>query len=80
MDKMKPQTVDNFRIIFTFLGFLGGSDSKEFAVREPGFDPWVGRIPWRRAWLPVPIFLPGESSWTSGAWWATVLEVAKDWT
>ena len=25
------------------------------------FDPWVGKIPWRRAWLPTPVFLPGES-------------------
>ena len=25
------------------------------------FDPWVGRIPWRRAWLPTPVFLCGES-------------------
>ena len=26
-----------------------------------GFDPWVGKIPWRRAWQPTPEFLPGES-------------------
>ena len=26
-----------------------------------GFDPWVGKIPWRRAWQPTPAFLPGES-------------------
>ena len=26
-----------------------------------GFDPWVGKIPWRRAWKPIPVFLPGES-------------------
>ena len=25
------------------------------------FDPWVGKIPWRRRWQPTPIFLPGES-------------------
>ena len=24
------------------------------------FDPWVGKIPWRRQWLPTPVFLPGE--------------------
>ena len=24
------------------------------------FDPWVGKIPWRREWLPTPIFWPGE--------------------
>ena len=26
----------------------------------PGFDPWVRKIPWRREWLPTPVFLPGE--------------------
>ena len=26
-----------------------------------GFDPWVGKIPWRRAWKPTLVFLPGES-------------------
>ena len=25
------------------------------------FDPWVGKIPWRRACQPTPLFLPGES-------------------
>ena len=29
--------------------------------RIPGFDPWVGKIPWRRKWQCTPIFLPGES-------------------
>ena len=29
--------------------------------RRPGFSPWVEKIPWRRAWQPTPIFLPGES-------------------
>ena len=28
------------------------------------FDPWVGKIPWWRAWQPIPVFLPGESPWT----------------
>ena len=27
----------------------------------PGFDPWVVKIPWRRAWQPTPVFLPRES-------------------
>ena len=26
-----------------------------------GFDPWVRNIPWRTAWQPTPVFLPGES-------------------
>ena len=29
-----------------------------------GFDPWVGKMPWRRAWQPTPVSLPGESPWT----------------
>ena len=31
---------------------------------RPGIDPWVGKILWRRAWQPTPVFLPGESPWT----------------
>ena len=34
--------------------------------QRPGFDPWVGKIPWRRKWQPTPVFLPGEShGWRS---------------
>ena len=29
--------------------------------RRQGFDPWVGKIPWRRAWQRTSVFLPGES-------------------
>ena len=29
--------------------------------KRPSFNPWVGKIPWRKAWQPTPIFLPGES-------------------
>ena len=29
--------------------------------RRPQFNPWVRKIPWRREWLPTPVFLPGES-------------------
>ena len=24
------------------------------------FDPWVGKIPWRRKWQSTPVFLPGK--------------------
>ena len=27
---------------------------------RPGFDPWVGKIPWRREWQPTPVLLTGE--------------------
>ena len=29
--------------------------------RRPRFDPWVGKIPWRREWQPIPVFLLGGS-------------------
>ena len=46
--------------------FLGGTSGKEpicqcRRCKRCGFDPWVGKIPWRRAWQPTPAFLPGES-------------------
>ena len=46
-----------------FGGFPGGASEKEPACqhRRGDFNPWVGKIPWRRAWQPTPVFLPGES-------------------
>ena len=38
------------------IGFSGGSDGKE-SVGNAGD---LGLIPWRREWLPTPVFLPGE--------------------
>jgi len=46
---------------------------------RPRFDPWVGKILWRREGLPIPVFLPGESQ-PRGAWWATVYGVTNSWT
>ena len=31
------------------------------AMQETWAHTWVGKIPWRRAWQPTPVFLPGES-------------------
>ena len=30
------------------------------AAGDGGFSPWVGKIPWRREWLPTSLFLPEE--------------------
>ena len=30
------------------------------AMQETGFDPWVGKIPWRRKWHPTLVLWPGE--------------------
>ena len=48
------------------MGFPGGARGKEPAChcwrhKRLRFDSWVGRISWRRAWQPTPVFLPGES-------------------
>ena len=42
--------------------FPGGFSGKEptCQCRRCRFDPWVRKIPWRREWLPTPVFLPGE--------------------
>ena len=58
---MDPETV--------ILGFPRGAGGKELvcqcrSCKRPGFDPWVRKIPWRRAWQPTPVFLPGKIPWT----------------
>ena len=29
-----------------------------------GFNPWMGKISWRKKWQPTPVFLLGKSPWT----------------
>ena len=45
------------------VGCADGSDGKDSIcnARRPEFDPWVGKIPWKRASQYTPVFLPGES-------------------
>ena len=48
------------------MGFPGGTSGKGPTSqcrrhKRHGFNPWVRKIPWRRAWQPTPAFLPGES-------------------
>ena len=50
-----------------FLGFyLHGASLVAQLVKNPPAmqETWVGKIPWRRAWQPTPVFLSEESSWT----------------
>ena len=47
-------------------GFPGGTSGKEPTCqsrrhKKCRFDPWVGKIPRRRAWQLTPVFLLGES-------------------
>ena len=43
--------------------FPAGSDSKVsvYNAGDPGFNPCVGKIPWRRKWQSTPVLLPGKS-------------------
>ena len=43
-------------------GFPVGSDGIGSACNagEAVFDTWIGKIPQRREWLPIPVYLPGE--------------------
>ena len=47
--------------VFT-VGFPGGLEGKRVCLQcgRPGFDPSVGKNPWRRKWQPTPVFLPGK--------------------
>ena len=49
-----------------FMSFPGGASDKESAYqcrrcKRQRFDPWIGKIPWRRAWQTTPVFLSRES-------------------
>ena len=65
-------------------GHSGGASSKEPSCRcrrfkRHRFDPWVGKIPWRRKWQPTAVFLL-QYLMDRGDWQATVHRVRKSWT
>ena len=68
LQSMGPQRVGRNWATFThslmhILVLTWWLDGKESACqcKRCGFDPWVGKIPWRRKWQPTPVFLPGKS-------------------
>ena len=63
--------LDNHNGVITpvFLDFPGGSDGKESSCNvRPGFDPWIGKIPWKRERLPTPVFWAGEFNALYSPW------------
>ena len=73
----RPQSLNLLSLVSFWGSFLGpqGVSSVALVVKNPPanagdfckrcrFDLSVSRIPWRRAWQPTPVFLPGESPWT----------------
>ena len=61
--------------------FPGDSDGKESSCSVETQVQSLGakKIPWRREWLPTPVFFPGESM-DRGARQATIRGVPKSWT
>ena len=64
--KCQNELDDLFMSRHILKGFPGGAGGKEPAcqcrrLKRQGFCPWAGKIPWRRAWQPTPVFLPEES-------------------
>ena len=60
--------ISKMKCIFYFtyksvtLSLAGGLDDKEFAYSvRLGFNPCIRKIPWRRKWQPIPLFLPEGS-------------------
>ena len=62
-ENLQPRRHSLFAVFSPELaGFPGSSDGKEPACHVgDGFNSWVKKIPWRRKWQPIPLFLPGVS-------------------
>ena len=77
--------------IYTCRDIPGGTSGKETCLSLPvspanagdinrcGLNPWVRKIPWRRAEQPIPVFLL-ENAMDRWAWQAVDHSVTKSWT
>ena len=83
---LTPETGINARL---WRGFLSGTSGKELGSQckkhnRQGFDPWLGKIPWRRHWVHTggnPLHYSGvENPMDRGGWQAIVHGVIKSWT
>ena len=59
-------------------GWLSGREPA-YQCRRRGFEPWVGKIPWRRECNPLQDSCL-ENPMDRGAWQAIVHGIAKSWT
>ena len=59
-----PWSLEDFeahvRLQWQLLSLYCGKES-DCQCRRCEFNPWVGKIPWRKKWQPTPVFLPGKS-------------------
>jgi len=56
--KYEPDT--DYTRVFCLASLVAQNVKNSPAMQRPGFNPWVRKIPWRRAWQPIPVFLPRE--------------------
>ena len=56
------QYLNYFHLLVSLPRWLNGKESvcQCPKCRRREFNPWDGKIPWRRKWQPTPVFLPGE--------------------
>ena len=64
--KCHSQDVGHIHLLSVFLAFPGHASGKKPTcqsriLKRCEFNPWVGKMSWRRAWQPTLVFLPGES-------------------
>ena len=45
---------------FTSYSVVGKESACNAGDTRDRFDPWVGKVPWRRKWQPTSVFLPGK--------------------
>jgi len=50
---------------------------KSLQCGRPGFNPWFGKIPWRRERLPTPVFCPGEFHGLYRTWGCKELDTTE---
>ena len=65
-------------------GFPGGvtcqKKKKKRRQKRHGFNPWAGKILWKRAWQTTPVFLAGRIPWKEETGGLTVHKITKSWT
>ena len=63
-NSLRPPSFEEAKLHWEY--FPGGTSGKEHTCqcrrhKRYGFSLWVGKIPWRRAWQPTLVCLPGEA-------------------
>ena len=59
--------------------WLSGKESACHCKRHR-FNPWVGKIPWRRIWQPTPVSLPGKRRGQRSLVGYSLVGIRKSWT